>query len=283
MSVKEFVKKNVIAVSIGAALLGGGAVALGLHLFDEQDGIILSTAGVAISEQEIKEIVSKQTGIADLLFDRLDLERDGGYPNPYYEVEAYKDGVEYNFEIDAVTGEILSQSTDNEAGLIPNTQQATTTSNAGTATTLSEDDVKKIATETTGKSDLSFPHIALKTDDGVQVYDVKAISGNEVFDLDIDAVSGQILSSGKAAIASTTNTTTTAKVTEDQAKEIAGKKAGIQNLFFTKIHLSQEADDYAGALYYDIQAYADGVEYEFDIDATTGQVLSSSAENAQAD
>ena len=60
-------------------------------------------------------------------------------------------------------------------------------------------------------------------------------------------------------------------ITEDTAKQIALEKAGMtaDQVRFTKAHL----DNDNGRLEWEIEFVADGMEYEFDIDAQTGNVF----------
>lgn len=62
------------------------------------------------------------------------------------------------------------------------------------------------------------------------------------------------------------------KITPEKAKEIALKhaKTSKNNAKFTKIKL----DKHKGTLVYEIEFYLDTIEYEYEIDANTGKILS---------
>ena len=66
-------------------------------------------------------------------------------------------------------------------------------------------------------------------------------------------------------------------ITEQQAKDIAAKKLAAQNVTFKEIDLDNEADDYPGVNnfrpVYSLECIANGQEYDFDIDAVTGEIL----------
>ena len=68
------------------------------------------------------------------------------------------------------------------------------------------------------------------------------------------------------------------RITEDAAKQIALEKAGMtaDQVRFTKAHLDN--DD--GRLEWEIEFVADGIEYEFDIDAQTGTVFDTDIDRA---
>lgn len=145
---------------------------------------------------------------------------------------------------------------------------------------IGEEKVKAIVEKTVGKDKLTYADITLKTDDGVQEYDIKATSDTTVYDLEIDAVSGQVTSSEQEAVSNQPNSTTSsspASIDEAEVKKIVAKASGKSNLTYTQIQLGQD-DDYNGALVYDVTAYADGVEYDYDIDAESGKILSQSSE-----
>ena len=77
-------------------------------------------------------------------------------------------------------------------------------------------------------------------------------------------VAAMVMMMGVCAMAENT-------ITEDAAKQIALEKAGktAEQVRFTKAHLDN--DD--GRLEWEIEFVADGMEYEFDIDAQTGNVF----------
>ena len=67
----------------------------------------------------------------------------------------------------------------------------------------------------------------------------------------------------------------------DKAKAIATEAAGVASaeVRFSSVELEHRN----GVEYYDVDFVADGAEYEYDIDALTGQVLSSKVENHHKD
>lgn len=63
---------------------------------------------------------------------------------------------------------------------------------------------------------------------------------------------------------------------EDAAKEAALKDAGYAAADVTELEAELDQDD--PTVHYDVDFKADGMEYDYDIDATTGAVLTSNAE-----
>ena len=110
-----------------------------------------------------------------------------------YDIEFYSGNVEYDYEINAATGAIVSFDQDIENYEIP-TQPAAPTQ-AQTASVISVDKAKQIALSHAGVSGASFKKVKLDTDDGVRVYEIEFKVGNVEYDYDIDASSGAIISS----------------------------------------------------------------------------------------
>lgn len=63
------------------------------------------------------------------------------------------------------------------------------------------------------------------------------------------------------------------KINEDKAKEISLKSAGLEESAVTSLHIKLDKDD--GVEEYEVNFYAGGKEYDYDIDAATGKIRSS--------
>ena len=123
-----------------------------------------------------------------------------------YDIEFYSGNVEYDYEINAATGAIMSFDQDIENYEIPTQPQSAAPTQAATqpqpaaptqaaASGISADRAKQIALSHAGVSGASFTKVELDTDDGVRVYEIEFKVGNVEYDYDIDATSGAILSS----------------------------------------------------------------------------------------
>lgn len=123
-------------------------------------------------------------------------------------------------------------------------------------------------------ADATFTKAALDTDDGVAVYDVEFYTLYAEYDYEIDALTGAVRSQDKETQNRRLDTTDATKkkcIAVDAAKSIALKHADISanNVFFTKAKL--ENDD--GRFEYEIEFYCDNNEYEYAIDALTGEII----------
>ena len=139
-----------------------------------------------IGVEKAKEIAMSHAGVSagSVSFVKAKLDYEDGVK--VYDIEFYSGNVEYDYEINAATGAIVSFDQDIENYAIP-TQAATSG--------ISADRAKQIALSHAGVSGASFTKVDLDTDDGVRVYEIEFKVGNVEYDYDIDATSGAILSS----------------------------------------------------------------------------------------
>ena len=145
-----------------------------------------------IGVEKAKEIAMSHAGVSagSLSFVKAKLDYEDGVK--VYDIEFYSGNVEYDYEINAATGAIVSFDQDIENYAIP-TQPAAPTQAA--ASGISADRAKQIALSHAGVSGASFTKVELDTDDGVRVYEIEFKVGNVEYDYDIDASSGAIISS----------------------------------------------------------------------------------------
>ena len=131
------------------------------------------------------------------------------------------------------------------------------------------DAAKQIAFERVGVTadQVLMTKAHLDYDDGRTVYDIEFYVNSAEYDLDIDAYTGEIT---EYEVEQKNRDFSTEKITEEEAKLIAAAYVNmkVEDVAFTKCHLDR--DD--GRMVYEMEFVADGMEYEFDIDSTTGVV-----------
>ena len=144
-----------------------------------------------IGEAKAKEIALAHAGLAeaDVVFVRVNLDYDNGRNE--YEVEFYSGNIEYDYDIDAASGEIVSY--DQDAEYYAPTQAM---NNSASSTDIGEAKAKEIALAHAGlaEADVVFVRVNLDYDDGRSEYEVEFYSGNIEYDYDIDAITGAIIS-----------------------------------------------------------------------------------------
>ena len=267
-----------------------------------------ASAGTAITAQQAQEIALNHTGLTadQVTLLRCALDREDG--RQVYDVEFYNSAsyIEYDYEIDASSGDILSYDFDVEHYTRPsdaggNTSSGdTTTGNANTGSSntgstntgntntgntnpgssgtasITAERAQQIALSHAGlsSSQVSFIRSKLDWDDGRRVYEVEFYNTSNYteYDYEIDASSGDILSYDHDAeyyqrpSTGTGSSGGSAAISTEQAKQIA--LARVPGATDIRIHLDR--DD--GRLEYEGSIYYGSWEYEFTIDATTGAI-----------
>ena len=267
-----------------------------------------ASAGIAIIAQQAQEIALNDTGLTadQVTLLRCALDREDG--RQVYDVEFYNSAsyIEYDYEIDASSGDILSYDFDVEHYTRPsdaggNTSSGdTTTGNANTGSSntgstntgntntgntnpgssgtasITAERAQQIALNHAGlsSSQVSFVRAHLDWEDGRRVYEVEFYNTSNYteYDYEIDASSGDILSYDHEAeyyqrpSTGTGSSGGSAAISTEQAKQIA--LARVPGATDIRIHLDR--DD--GRLEYEGSIYYGSWEYEFTIDATTGAI-----------
>lgn len=145
------------------------------------------SGGAIISEDEAKSIALKDAGVKEkeLSGIRIKLETDDGIQE--YEVDFYADNKEYDYDIDAVTGEIRSKDMDVDDDF------RWKASSSSSGATISEAKAKKIALKKVSGATENDIRLHLDNDDGRKVYEGSIIYNEREYDFEIDANSGDIL------------------------------------------------------------------------------------------
>ena len=170
----------------------------------------------------------------------------------------------------------------------------------GQAEYIGIDAAKAVALEAAGvaEDDAVFSTAGLDKRNGMDYYAVDFTAGGQSYEYDIDAVTGVVIDSSSgggtaetpaagdddgtasapaAASPSPSAGQTTggqaAAVTEEQARETALSHAGLTADQVTFVRSKLDRDD--GRLVYDVEFYtSDYKEYDYEIDAATGEILS---------
>lgn len=141
-----------------------------------------------ISEEEASSIALAQVDGATE--DELRINKDNDDNRNIYEVSILHDGVEYDFEIDAQTGDILSQSSERDDDDDWDDGQNNNQNNSGL---ISEKKASKIALGQVDGATESDLRIHQDTDDGRTVYEGSIIYNEMEYEFEIDAQSGDII------------------------------------------------------------------------------------------
>ena len=196
-----------------------------------------------IGTAEAKNVALENAGLTASQAKFTDVELDDKNGTHYYQVEFTADGKEYEYDIDALTGAII------ESKLPAGAQaQQNTASNNNTAGNTTPD------TNTAGSSN---------TDNNT--------SNNTTPDINIAGSSNT--NNNTSNNTSSGTGTASAALTADQAKNKALAHAGLKANQVTFVKSKLDWDD--GRQVYDVEFYtSDYKEYDYEIDASTGEVVS---------
>ena len=143
-----------------------------------------------ISADKAKKIALGDAKLAekDVTFVKVELELEDN--RLVYDVEFYSGNVEYDYDIDAVSGAIVSADKDIENYVIP-AQPST----EAQASEISVEKAKQIALSHAGVSSARFTKAKIDYENGVKVYEIEFKVGNMEYEYDINVVNGAIVSS----------------------------------------------------------------------------------------
>lgn len=259
-----------------------------LKLISESPSIKLEHASAVGSASE-KEYVGRDAALQvaldrlnasseDVTVKEIGLDFDDGVM--VYEVELIYKGMEYEFEIDAKTGNSLydvqfEPSEPDDDDFSPTVKPD--------GNLIDADQAKAAAFNHAGvkASDANTIKCELDRDDGTVHYDVDFKAGGYEYDYEIDAATGKILKSEKERDddipvttnpSTQTNTNTGNLIGKDRAKEIALNHAGVQA---SEVRgLECELDREWNKVVYEVEFESKGYEYSYEINAADGSVIS---------
>ena len=143
---------------------------------------------VKISLEEAKKIALEDAALkeSDVTFTQTELETDDGRKK--YDIEFLSGSQEYDYEIDAATGKILSFDQEREHVQNPQTPSSS-------AALIPQDQALEAALAQAGvkKEDASIKEIKLDMDDGIQKYEIEFTAKGKEYEVEIDAATGKVL------------------------------------------------------------------------------------------
>ncbi|MDE7230160.1 MAG: PepSY domain-containing protein [Oscillospiraceae bacterium] len=210
---------------------------------------------------------------------RSKLELDGGIRE--YEIEFTADSHEYEYSVNAVSGEIIKFSMENislpsESG--SNSESVSSSDSQQDPERITEAQAKDIALKHAGisASAVTFTKSKLELDNGIWEYEIEFIANSREYEYTINAVSGTIISFESESIPQQSDSGSNSqqgseRITEAQAKDIALRHAGVSSSAVTFTKSKLELDN--GIWEYEIEFFAGGSEFEYKLNAVTGAVL----------
>ena len=281
-------KAIIIVICIVVVIIAATVTAIKSTLITKAEAKITALKDAGLSEAE-----------ASALRTRLEFE-DGRFQ---YEVDFYSNGTEYEYLIQAKNGEIIARdiegdrnrnndmqdtgnqfAADENSSVQPRKDVENQPAANGNSTAQSQEDsldtAKAAALKDAGlsESDVTFKKTELDHSHGTQVYDIEFYTSDTKYDYEIDASNGTVLEKNIEQFQSRTNPTDSTinnssndYIGVDRAKEIALNHAQLSesDVQFAKAKL--ENDD--GEVEYEIEFYSGRTEYDYTIDAVSGNII----------
>ncbi len=220
-----------------------------------------------ISQDEAKVAAFSHAGVQMKDVTRCEIEFDSEDGIMVYELEFFAGTTEYEYDIDARSAAVVHFSRE-EKGAAQTGGNAS--SNSGT---LSKDQAKTIALQKAGVSASAAAglKVELEQDDSSSKYEVEFYADGKKYEVDIDAYSGKVLeySTEKSEFLSSAQQ----RISEEKAKAIAFQAAGAKESDAAGLKISLDEDH--GRIVYEIEFAVGKKEFECEIDAVSGSVLTS--------
>ena len=226
-----------------------------------------ASTGAYITAEEAKRKALEFAGKTEVEVFDLEVEFDADDGIIVYEVEFDADGKEYEYEINAKTGEKVK-----EKIKVKQASPVVTPDNL-----ISRDEAKRIALAKVGLTEekVTFTKIKLDADDDEAEYEIEFFTATEKFEIEIDAKTGSVLKVERKAV-KTPQEEQGDHITAKRAQEIALEHA---NLAASDVVMEKIELDYDDGIYvYEVEFVSGGYEYEYKIDAKTGEILESEKE-----
>ena len=223
---------------------------LNLILKDNENTSGTASEKAYIGEDKAKQIALNHANVTNITNYKIELDFDDVM---VYEIEFKANNKKYEYEIDALTGDIIEYEIDDK----------NYTNNSNTASKITKDEAKQIALNHANVTNIINYEIEL---DGNK-YEIEFNANNKEYEYDIDATTGKII---KYSIDNNYKEPNPI-ISKDEAKQIALNHANVTNIYEYEIELDDNK--------YEIEFKSGNKEYEYEINATTGKIIEYEIDN----
>ena len=179
-------KKKILSIALLGIMVLGVSVAVNAKSRNKYNRNITSNSYIGVN-RAMNIALKKVPGASNSHVKKIHLDRENG--RMVYEGEIYYNGQEYEFDIDAVTGDIVKWKVDgvsNNSGYVNN--------NVNNSQTITMEKAKTIAlAQVPGANQSHFGKIDLDYDHERAVYEIEIFYNNSKYEFDIDASTGEII------------------------------------------------------------------------------------------
>ena len=226
-----------------------------------------------ITAEEAKNAALTHAGVSEGDVAQLEIEFDSEDGLMVYEVEFYAGGREYDYDINARTGEVVRFSQEGGwSGGSSGDPSAYIGEAAATAAALDHAGIKE--------ADAAYLRCWVEHDDGrAECYEVEFLAGSTEYQYEIDLYTGAVLKSeretyGAPAAPSAGGSGTL--IGDAAAKSAALSHSGVSESNASRIEIELDRDD--GRTLYEVEFHVGRAEYSYEIDAYSGAILKAEQE-----
>jgi len=244
----------------------------GLDVGELKQMLESGNVAVPIGREKAGEQAKRYAGLADEAAVIAEVEPELDERAPHYEVELKTLFGEFEYTVDAYTGEVLSGRRDVRAEW-GSTQSGQPAGSASTGQ-VTADGAKNAALAHAGvkESEAAGLRAEKDWDDGRLTFEVEFRVGAVEYDYEVDAATGVILShSAEGGGQSSADPVADTRISRDEARDAALAHAGLALGNIRELEVEAELDE--AVPHYEVSFDSGRWEYDYTIDAVTGAVL----------
>lgn len=233
-----------------------------------------------IGVEAAKKAAFTHAGVSESDVTKLEVEYDNDDGVMVYEVDFHVGTTEYDYEIDAKTGDVLKveKDVDDDA---PNAGSGNTSSGGSSSGSSSSNTTSYISGDTALQKALAHAGVSasqavdvdVEFDDGH--YDVDFRVGSTEYDYEINAKTGAVIRYEKdvdddhysSSSSSSSSSSTSSYISKDEAKQKAFSHAGVSASQASGVKVDWDDG------HYDVEFRVGATEYDYEINAKTGAVI----------
>ena len=216
----------------------------------------------AITESEAQNIAYEYAGVNSRDVTILTIQKDR--EDREYEIRFYDDTYEYEVDVNYNSGRVVNFEKDlrDQANI-----------DQDTSVSMSEEEARNIALQRVGKTsdEVTFTRVRIDRENGITVYDVYFYDMEKEYELSIDVDTKEVVSYKEDYLNTNQGPTNQDYIGVEKAREIVLNHAGLSSneVIFSKVELDV---DYGFATY-EIEFYYQYYEYDYEVNAATGEIL----------
>ncbi len=220
-----------------------------------------------IGADAAKNVALTDAGVQESVAIGLEVKFDFDDGKYLYEVEFKVGKVEYEYDINATTGEIHKKEIDDKTVIEPVIE--TLPENVEFIGVEAAQQVALTTANVAAEDIISLAKAKLDYDNGAYVYEIEFYTATAQYEYEINAVTGAVI---KYEIDHITGGQQTGEyIGVESAKSIAVAHAGVA--LESAVFEEAELDNDNGVFYYSIEFVVGGYEYEYEIDAVNGKIV----------